>query len=456
MEIIIIALIIVAIIGVIIAFIIGKKTANNNATDGVSQASYRQMEIDIAKLETTKESQNQTIAESKNKIESLEQQVKDLTTKEITTKTTLEATEKLVKSYQETSATMQKQSQETFENLAHKILKENNESFDKHSKQTLAQTLDPLKVDIKNFKETIDKSFSDHAKEQHSLRQGIDGMIKTTNIITSEAKNLTQALKGDSKMQGNWGEFHLTRLLEEAGFREDIDYTLQASGMDLRDDGNRLQKPDVVIKLLDGKHIIIDSKVSLIHYERYCSATDREMQNSHLQEFISSVENHVKDLHKKSYHNSKGTNSIDFVIMFMPIEPAYMLAMIEKPSIHNDAWRKHVVITSSTTLFTMLKSIAYSRRLEQQNQNTQEIVRQGAGLYDKFVGFVNDMKNLNKNLTSAQTSYDNAFSKLKSGNGNLVTRVENLRKLGVPSKKQLSTDLIEAEDDDDTNLIADT
>ncbi|MCH9844652.1 MAG: DNA recombination protein RmuC [Alphaproteobacteria bacterium] len=445
--------IVIAVIGAIVAFIIGKKSANKTDNSGVSQASYRQMETDLIASKATMDAQDRQMKELQAKIESIETQIVKHQEQETIAKTKLEEAQKIEKSYQATIENMQKKSQEVFENLAHKILKENNESFDKHSKQTLAQTLDPLKANIKDFKETIDKSFQKQAQEQFSLKNEINNIVAVNKAMSVETKNLTQALKGDSKTQGNWGEFQLERLLEEAGLKKDTDYILQASGMGLRDDEDRLQKPDVVIKLPDNKHIIIDSKVSLTHYELSYNEADANIQPNHLRNFTKSIENHVKNLSDVAYSNNAKLGSPDFVIMFMPIEGAYMLAMNEKPDLHNDAWRKKVVIVSPTTLFATLKTIASIWRLERQNQNALAIAEQGGKLYDKISGFVDDMAGLGKKLNSAQESYDSAFSKLSSGRGNMVTQAEKLRALGVTPKRNLPTHLIADGESDD--LITD-
>ncbi len=442
------------VIGAIIAFIIGKKAAKPSDNSGVSQASYRQMETDLIASRATMDAQDKQMKTLQSKIESIETQIVKHREQETIAKTKLEEAQKIEKSYQATIENMQKKSQEVFENLAHKILKENNESFDKHSKQTLAQTLDPLKANIKDFKETIDKSFQKQAQEQFSLKNEINNIVAVNKAMSVETKNLTQALKGDSKTQGNWGEFQLERLLEEAGLKKDTDYILQASGMGLRDDEDRLQKPDVVIKLPDNKHIIIDSKVSLTHYELYYNESDANIQPNHLRGFIKSIESHVKNLSDVAYSNNAQLGSPDFVIMFMPIEGAYMLAMNTKPDLHNDAWRKKVVIVSPTTLFATLKTIASIWRLERQNQNALAIAEQGGKLYDKISGFVDDMAGLGKKLNSAQESYDNAFSKLSIGRGNMVTQAEKLRALGVTPKKNLPTHLIA--DDESDSVTTDT
>ncbi len=445
----VITVIITALITAIIMFFIIKLFFLDKTTSNTRD--YDKIKHDNTVLETHIQNKDQQIKELQDKNETLEENIRSHEKKTTTAETQLTEAKKHHEEYIKNIKNMQEQTEKTFENLANKVLKNTSDTFEKTSQKNLETTISPLKDKLKDFKETVDKSFSDHAKEQHTLRSEIDRMIKTSNTITSEAKNLTQAIKGDSKMQGNWGEFHLERLLEQSGLRKNTNYKLQVS---LKDEKG-YQRPDAVVYLPDNKHIIIDAKVSLTNYADYYNESDVELQASHLKKFIKSVEEHVKNLSDVSYHSNTEVTSPDFVFMFMPTEPAYILAMIEKPTLHSDAWRKKVVIVSPTTLLANLTTVASLWRLHQQQQNTLEIARQGAGLYDKFVGFVTDMESLDSNLTRAQTSYDNAFSKLKSGNGNLITRVENLRKLGVPSKKQLSTDLIEAEDDDDTNLIPD-
>ena len=261
--------------------------------------------------------------------------------------------------------------------------------------------------------------------------------------MNTQTENLTKALKGDVKAQGNWGEIVLERILEESGLREGVEYYLQGSGLGLKDTEGRAQKPDVVIALPEGKHIIIDSKVSLTHYERYVAEEDEVAKKLALKNFIDSLRQHVVGLSGKRYEQHGTLGSPDFVLMFTPIEGAYSLAVQQDPSLHPFAWEKKIVLVCPSTLFATLRTIASVWKNEMQNRNVQEIARQGGALYDKFVGFIEDMTEIGDRLKQVDKAYDKAKNKLVDGTGSLISRTENLRKLGAKTTKQLPKELVE-------------
>jgi DNA recombination protein RmuC len=266
--------------------------------------------------------------------------------------------------------------------------------------------------------------------------------------MSKDANNLTNALKGQTKTQGNWGEFILESILEKSGLVKGREYSVQES---LSSSEGRRFQPDVLIKLPENKTIVIDSKVSLISYEKFTSAENEEDRQLALRDFIISIKNHIKGLSAKNYQNLYGIESLDFVLMFMPIEPAFGLAVQNDISLFNDAFEKNIVIVSPSTLLATLRTIASIWRQENQNKNALEIARQSGSLYDKFVGFVDDLTTLGSRIDSAKDSYNSAFNKLRDGRGNLIRGVEKIKRLGAKTAKSLPQSLLDESDDEDDN-----
>lgn len=325
-----------------------------------------------------------------------------------------------------------------FENLGNKIFSEHSKTFKQESQSRLTELLSPLKGDIDGFKKKLEESFSAQAKEQHSLKSEIERIVKVNEQMTSQTTNLTKALKGDFRIQGNWGEIILERILEESGLRLGEDYILQGAelGMKHPDTGQPL-KPDVVVKLPEDKHIIIDSKVSLTDYERYCSEEDEQICAEHVKQFLFSVKKHVRDLEQRRYQDVDKLKVPDFVLMFMPIEGAFSLAIQQDRELHNFAWSKKVVIVCPSTLFATLRTIASIWRLELQHKHALEIARQGGLLYDKITSFVVDMQKLGNQLNLSQSTYTAAMNKLHEGKGNILSKTQQLQSLGAKSSKNL-------------------
>jgi len=334
-----------------------------------------------------------------------------------------------------------------FENLANRIFDEKNDKFKKESQEGLGLLLNPLKEKLQEFQKKVDDSFGAQVKEQVSLKKEIENIISINEKMTQQTESLTRALKGDVKAQGNWGEVMLEKILESSGLRKGIDYIIQGANMGLRhaDDGSVI-KPDVVIMLPEDKHIIVDAKVSLTHYERYCAAEDAAERARCLKEHLASVRAHVNGLEQRRYQDTEKLGTPDFVLMFMPIEGAYSLAVQEDAGLHGYAWDKKIVIVCPSILFATLKTIASVWRLELQNRHAQEIARQGGGLYDKIVGFVEEMQELGNKINATRKVYDDAFSKLSDGTGSILKRTQNLRALGVKASKNLPKGLIEDAD----------
>lgn len=363
-----------------------------------------------------------------------------MTSKVSTQDTEKKLLEQQLKTLKETVDEVNKQAKATFENLANQVLETKAKAFNETTEKSLDILLKPLKEKIQTFEKSVEDKYTNEAKERHALKSEIEKLITLNDKMALETNSLTQALRGDSKVQGDWGELVLERILEASGLRENHEYTLQSQH--ISDDGDKF-KPDVVVNLPENKHIIVDSKVSLTAYERYRSNTDEQIQNLSLKEHIKSIEKHIDELSEKHYSRLKGINSPEFVFMFVPIEPAYLLAMQSDPELSVRAWKKGVAIVTSTTLLTSLKTVASIWRLENQNKNALQIAQEGANLYDKFVGFLEDFEKIGKTFETGQKQYSEAMNKLKDGTGNVFRKMELLRELGASPKKRIKEDLIE-------------
>src|SRR6201991_2317038 len=334
------------------------------------------------------------------------------------------------------------QFQREFENVAEKLLKEKSKEFIDVNRSNLDLILNPLKENLKAFEDKVDKVYNMEAAERNTMKGVITQLMELNKQISDEAQNLTKALKGDNKKQGNWGEVILERVWERSGLVKDQEYRLQASLTGA--DGSRLQ-PDVVIDLPDEKHLIIDSKVSLIAYERLVNCETEEERKLFSKAHVESIRSHVQGLSSKNYHDLYQINSPDFVLLFIPIESSFSFAVQIDAELFSDAWDKRVVIVSPSTLLATLRTIASIWKQERQNRNVLEIARLSGSMYDKFVGFVGDMESIGKNIKQSQSAYDSAISKLTEGNGNLTKTAEKIKGLGAKANKQLDQKFIEGE-----------
>ena len=339
-----------------------------------------------------------------------------------------------------------------FENVANKILDEKNKKFNEQSQKDITNLLTPFKDQFQQFQTVVKDSFGTQAKEQFALKEEIKRVVEVHESMTLQTRGLTDALKGDSKTQGNWGEVMLEKILDDSGLRKGQDYIVQGAGMGLKEsETGKSQRPDVVIHLPDNKHVIIDSKVSLTHYEGFCSAETTEEKSQYLAQFLRSVKKHVTDLQDRGYEHIDKLESPDFVLMFMPIEGAYALAVQSDTELHRYAWDKKIVIVCPSTLFATLKTIASIWRLELQNKHAVEIARQGGELYDKVVGFIEDMDAIGNQLGKVQKTYDGAMNKLSTGRGNIIGKTEKLKTLGAKAKKSMPTEFL----NDENGAVAD-
>lgn len=331
---------------------------------------------------------------------------------------------------------LQKNSEQTFENLANKIFNEKSNAFTQKSEKTLNDVLMPVRESLGLFQNLVHEKFNTQDKQQYALREELKRIIDINEKMTFQADSLTKALKGDNKIMGNWGEMLLERILEDSGLSKNIDYVLQSTNYTLRDEEGTKQIPDVIIKLPENKEIIIDAKVSLLSYERIISHPDEKA--IHEKAFLKSVRSHIDGLSSKKYHHNEKLLSPDFVLMFMPIEGAYNLAMQLDNQLHHYAWNKRIAIVSNTTLFATLRTVASLWRIEKQNKNAEEIAKRAGSLYDKFFGFIKDLEDINKKFTQTQDSFNSALNKLSNGKGNILSQVETLKELGAKTTKSIS------------------
>lgn len=332
-----------------------------------------------------------------------------------------------------------------FKNLANEILEEKSKRFAEQNQQNLDTLLKPLQEKLTDFRKQVDDTYQSEARERFALKQEVEKLADLNIRMTDETRALTNALKGESKTQGDWGELVLETILENSGLRKGEEYLVQDSHT--VDDGSRLQ-PDVVIRLPESKHLVIDSKVSITAYTRYMQADDDATKTAELNSHVLSIKQHIQGLSAKNYQDLYGVGSIDFVLMFIPVEPAFLAAMRHAPDIYQEALKKNIVMVCPSTLLATVRTVAHLWRQEHQNRNAQEIARQCAMLYDKFVGFVEDLDKVGLRLDQAQTSYTDAVGKLKTGRGNLIRTAENVKKLGVKPNKSLPTKLTDVADDE--------
>jgi DNA recombination protein RmuC len=321
-----------------------------------------------------------------------------------------------------------------FENLAGKIFEDRSKQFAEQNKSNIDLIITPLKDQLGEFKQRIETVYDNENKDRISLREEIVSLRRDTAKMNQEALNLTRALKGDKKTQGNWGEMILEKVLERSGLRKGIEYETQGA---FRDDDNRLFKPDVIVHLPENKDVIIDSKVSLLAYERYCSTEDDQERLIALRQHTSAVRDHIKGLSDKDYSSLHGIKSLDFVLLFMPIEAAFVAAFQADEALFTDAFEHKIIVVTPTTLLATLRTIENIWRYERQNENARAIAEKASIVYDKIRGFVEDLDKLGKQLGTVHSTYDSVMNKLTQGQGNLIRQASSFVDLGVKVKKTL-------------------
>ncbi|WP_256735004.1 DNA recombination protein RmuC [Variovorax sp. dw_954] len=328
-----------------------------------------------------------------------------------------------------------------FKALANDILEEKSKRFVEQNQTSLGALLDPLRMRLADFQGRVEQFYDTEGKQRSALAQQVTQLMELNQLLGAEARNLTQALKGSSKTQGNWGELILERVLEASGLRRGVEYHVQQSHT--REDGSRAQ-PDVIIHLPEDRKLVVDAKVSLLAYEECVSAESDEQRHSAQRRHLASIRTHIDGLSSKRYEQLYSLKSLDFVLMFVPIEPAFMLAVSADDQLFMDAWARNVLLVSPSTLLFVVRTVAHLWRQEQQSRNAQDIAKRGAELYDKLAAFVGDLERVGKSLDQAQAAYGEAFKKFKSGNGNAIRQAEMLRALGVKPTKSFSAATLDA------------
>ncbi|MEC8967797.1 MAG: DNA recombination protein RmuC [Bacteroidota bacterium] len=329
---------------------------------------------------------------------------------------------------------------ETFKNLANQILENNSEKFRKQNKEQIGDLLSPLGKELEQFKNKVEQTNKEHIQRNSALTEKIRSLESLNIKLSQDAINLTNALKGDSKTQGDWGEIQLEVLLEKSGLMDGVHFSTQGG---YKDEEGKTKKPDFIVHLPENKHLIIDSKVSLTAYEAYYNADDEAHKEIALKKHIDSIRNHFNELSGKNYPSLYGINAPDHVLMFVPIEPALMLALHQDQRIYLDALDKNIVLLSTSTLLATLSTIASIWKQEDQKRNVLEIAKEGGLLYDKFEGFISDLLTVGNSLKNSQESYEKAMNKLVEGRGNIIKKVENLKSLGAKTKKSLPQKIVD-------------
>jgi len=343
-----------------------------------------------------------------------------------------------------------------FKALANDILEEKTRRFTEQNKENLGTLLAPLSERIQAFSKQVQDTYDKDSKERLTLEQELKNLQALNIRLNQDAVALTNALTGaNSKTQGNWGEMILERVLETSGLQKGREYRVQVSDSLQGEEGNKRYQPDVIIDLPEGKQLVVDSKVSLNAYVRFSAATDEAMRASELRAHIAALRNHIKSLSEKRYQDLYRLHTLDFVFMFVPVEPAYLLAVQHDMGLFNEAFERRIMIVGPSTLLATLRTVASIWRYEYQNQNAQEIARQSGAMYDKFVGFVDSMEKIGRQVDGVRDSWQDAMKKMRDGSGNLISRAERLRKLGIRSSKQLPGHLLSddaPEEEDEARL----
>lgn len=441
--------IIISILGGIVGFLIVSLISKRNKTP-LDTTDSNELRDEMLSLRKDKEHLESRLENAKEEFKAQQNRERELTDERVklsselsSTKTELQKMGEKLAEEESRLAELQERFTKEFKLVANSILKENTKDFSATHQKELEDILKPLKEKIKTFEESVEKKYNHENTERITLKNELKHLLELNQTLNTQAQNLTNALKGESKTRGNWGELVLERILESSGLIEGEEYQTQYS--DTNNENKRIQ-PDVIINLPDDKHLIIDSKVSLVAYDNYMAEEDDIERAKQLKLHVMSVRNHVNQLSDKNYQSGKKLNSPDFVLLFMPIEPAFSLAVQNDPQLYVHAWDKKVVIVSPTTLLATLRTIASVWKNEKFTRNVKEIQEKAGLLYDKFVGFLDDMQKIDRGLISARSAYDDAHNKLRSGRGNIVGRIEKIKELGASSQKEIPAEFKQEED----------
>jgi DNA recombination protein RmuC len=438
-ELISIALVAAAVIGCAVAI-------------GLLRQRTREFSLQLSQLQ-------QTVSEKEARIEYLQQRERELQQRENQLQTEVAVLRNTLGEQQRNAeeklkllADAKQQLTLEFETLAQKILEEKSERFTKQNQVNIENTLNPLREQLTEFRKRVDDVYDKDSKDRTSLRAELNHLQTLNQRIGEEALNLTRALKGDNKAQGNWGEVVLERVLEESGLRKGHEYETQVA---LSDDAGKRRNPDVIVHLPDNKDIVIDAKVTLIAYERYCNAANETERDSALKQHIAAVRTHINGLSLKQYENLSGVRSLDFVLIFIPVEAAFLAAFENDANVFREAYEKNIIVVSPTTLLATLRTVQTIWRYERQNANADAIAKQAGALHDQFALLLQSLQDIGRHLDKSRDAYEQTLDRFSRGRGNLVKRVDDLRKLGAKTKKALPPELLGRAEDDMSDLLPD-
>lgn len=433
----IIYLIIGVLVGVLLGFFIGKSKLS-----ALSSKLEEKDKIILEKDSSIEEARSETAAER--------EKVLQLSSELSARKSDYINLEQKLKDQKGELENLQNKFSAEFENLAGKILDDKSRKFTEQNQENLDKILSPLKEKISDFEKKVNDVYHSETRERAALAEQLRNLHELNKQMTEEANNLARALKGDTKTQGSWGEFILESILEKSGLEKGREFQIQET---IKSEDGSMLRPDVIINLPDDKSMIVDSKVSLTAYEAYCSSDDNETRKKALDEHISSIRRHIKELSPKDYQNLYGLHSLDFVLMFIPIEPAFALAVQNDQSLFYDAFGKNIVIVSPSTLLATLRTISSIWKQEKQTKNALEIAKKGGELYDKLSAFVDDLIEVGTRMRKANESYESAMKKLSEGRGNIISRAENLKEMGAKASKSIDQRIVDRSDDEDQSEL---
>lgn len=408
-----------------------------------AESGRQQAERNLIQVESEKLAKENSISDLNQRLQKIDLELSQERQSHITLKEAFARKESEVTNQEQRLKDMedlQKKFKDEFANMAQQILDDKTQKFTSVNNQNMETILGPLKTRIDEFQKKVESTYNADSKERVRLEEQVKNLVLLNQTLSTEAKNLTNALKSDTKKQGNWGEVVLERILQYSGLERDIHYTTQTV---ITDEDGKAKKPDVVVNLPENKYVVIDSKMSLTAYERY-SSTDEELEKViHLKAHLQSIKDHIDELSDKNYHELHKDKSPDFVLMFIPVEPAFSLAFMNDGTLYDYAFKRKIIVVSVSTLLSSLKIIESMWKLDKQNRNAAEIVKRGSALYDKFVGFIEDMNKIKSNLKTVNDTFDEGYKKLQGGRGNLIKQAEDLKKLGLDTKKSIPSDLLE-------------
>jgi DNA recombination protein RmuC len=441
-----------AMITAALVFIIVKlrKPAGGEGTGTIDALNARIAELNDKVIRSEEKDKNlsETIGKQNSQILEKDSIILDLNRRLSQKETEFSGLQAKLQEQKEEIGKIQEKFTKDFEILSNKILEDQSKRFTEQNRTKLDELLKPLGEKLTEFKTKVEETYDKESKQRFSLEKEIRTLAELNQKISQDATNLTEALRSDSKKQGNWGELVLERVLESSGLVKDLEYLREFS---TRDNQGEVYRPDVIIKLPDDKHIIIDSKVSLNAYTDFVNATDPAEKEKYIKLHLISIRNHVKLLSEKNYQNLDVLDTPDYVLLFLPIESSFSAALQADTDLFNFAWEKNVVIVSPTTLLATLRTIASIWKHEKQTRNAIEIARQGGLLYDKFVSFLQDLERIGNQIDTVKKTYDEAHKKLKSGTGNLIGKVEKLKELGAKTSKELPKKLLNSPEEQDDN-----